>query len=238
MATNNFDRVSRLFARRRAASYFAQEATPAVELEKTHYLFVQSFRGGSIAATEGKEGLYRVTLEQGLGHTIYFGDRPSRDSGAAPTQQFLDGLGFSQGNPPNAALLVDNGAGDHDIAVVELFNPTYDATTHTATYEMATLKNWETSGSMGLQEQPATLETLAPTFGGSHLFIDDCPDRVPVCHLQSNGHVVGLLPGVAGMCWSWTSFACQWCNPNDLNQRCDSELAECANHCEAEPLYP
>ena len=36
--------------------------------------------------------------------TIAFSDRPERIVVQAPMQQFLDGLGFSVENPPNAAI--------------------------------------------------------------------------------------------------------------------------------------
>ncbi len=47
-------------------------------------LFVQSFQSGSIAPVDGAEGRYTVTLEQGLGQTIYFSDRPERIVGTEP----------------------------------------------------------------------------------------------------------------------------------------------------------
>ncbi len=102
------------------------ESDVAPEIEaKTPYLFVQSFQSGSITPTEGQDGTYTLTLEHGLGQTIYFADRPSRDVGAVPTPEFLDGLGFPEDNPPNAALVVETAPGETDIAVVELFNPNY-----------------------------------------------------------------------------------------------------------------
>ena len=122
MATSRFDTISKLFARRKAVAggVFAQEATPSASDttiptdpwtgEKIPYLFVQSFEGGTIAPKEGEDGTYTITLEHGLGQTLYFADRPSRDVGAVPTHQFLQGLGFPADNPPNAALVVDDGA--------------------------------------------------------------------------------------------------------------------------------
>src|SRR5262245_48678681 len=103
MATSRFDTVSKLFARRRSSARIAQDATPAAwDGEKVPYLFVQSFEGGSIAPKAGEAGTYTVTLDHGLGQTLYFGDRPSRGVGAVPTPQFLEALGFPDDNPPNA----------------------------------------------------------------------------------------------------------------------------------------
>ena len=96
-----------------AATAQDAEATPeAGSGDKAMYLFVQSFQSGSITPSTSEFGTHTVTLEQGWGQTIYFGDRPSRDVGAASTVDFLAGLGFDPDNPPNAALIVETAPGD------------------------------------------------------------------------------------------------------------------------------
>ena len=45
-----------------------------------------AFQSGTVAPKDGPEGRYTVTLEHGLGQTIYFSDRPDRIVGAAPTR--------------------------------------------------------------------------------------------------------------------------------------------------------
>ena len=130
----------------------AQDATPVAtpegtpsgsEVPATTELFVQSFRSGSLAPAISGPGTHTVTLAEGLGQTIVFADRPSREVFTTSTPLFLNNLGFNGANPPNAAMLMDAGNGTTDIAVVELFNPTYDDTTHTATYDIAVLANWQ-----------------------------------------------------------------------------------------------
>ncbi len=144
----------------------AHQATPTAEDgEKTPYLFVQSFEGGSIAPKAGEDGTFTVTLNHGLGQTLYFADRPSRDVGAVPTEQFLQGLGFQADNPPNAAIVVDDGNGGTDIAVVELTNPLIDPTVPAVIYDIKVLENWEDTTELGLQEGPADLSNLAESFG-------------------------------------------------------------------------
>jgi len=206
---NAFDRISKRFAHRKLSRRqalatgsaavasagltaagirpaAAQDATPETVLaepwdgEKTTYLFVQSFHSGSIVPAEGQDGRYTVTLEQGTGQTIYFADRPSRDVGAADTAQFLAGLGFSEDNPPNAAMILETAPGETDIAVVELFNPTIAPDTGTVTYDVEVLENWQEDLELGLREEPADLEALAPEFGSAHLLIDDCPTDATV----------------------------------------------------------
>lgn len=207
MDANRFDAISRMFAGRRlsrrraiaqggagiaagmlgaklAASAVAQDATPSAQpgaSRKPEMLFLQSFQSGSIAAKEGEAGRYTVTLEQGLGQTIYFSDRPDRIVGASPTLAFLDGLGFSDENPPNAALVVEPEPGNTEIAVLELFNPRYDEATHTATYDVEVLKAYERAIEMGFAEQPSDLSQLHSTFGAAHLFIDGCPTSNLLC---------------------------------------------------------
>ncbi|MGN6033264.1 MAG: hypothetical protein ACTHQE_16555, partial [Thermomicrobiales bacterium] len=61
--------------------------TPPPSGEKTTYLFVQSFQAGSLDPNADGE-THTLTLEQGLGQTLYFGDRPSRDVGVSPTETF------------------------------------------------------------------------------------------------------------------------------------------------------
>jgi hypothetical protein len=209
MNANRFDTVSRFFADRRLSrrqalarggaglaaaglaaaglgSASAQEATPEVAPEydpsrRVPYLFVQSFEGGIVTPKDGEDGTYTVTLEHGLGQTLYFSDRPARDVGATPTPQFLAGLNFSQSNPPNAAFVLETAAGETDIAVVELFSPTYDEASKTATYDVKVLANWEDSTDLGFSEAPVDLATVTPSFGAAHLFIDDCADSNLSC---------------------------------------------------------
>src|SRR4051794_22187309 len=115
MNSNRFDAISRLFAERRIsrrqalsrvgaglgaagiaatglASASAQDATPEATTEQGERvistLFLQSFQSGKIVPTEGADGRYTVTLEHGLGQTIYFSDRPERIVGTIATPAF------------------------------------------------------------------------------------------------------------------------------------------------------
>jgi hypothetical protein len=159
-------------------------AEPGADAPAPAMLFVQSFQSGTIAPKEGEDGRYTLTLEQGLGQTIYFSDRPERIVGTDPTPQFLEGMPFLPDNPPNAALVVETGAGETAIAVVELFSPLYDPVTRGVIYEVATLADWENSTELGLREAPADLAALAASFGSAHLFIDDCPNMDVNCVLD------------------------------------------------------
>ena len=186
----------------------AQDATPVATPEGTALapepteLFVQAFRSGSIAPATGEFGTHTVTLAQGMGQTIVFADRPSRNVSTTPTPAFLAGLGFDADNPPNAAMLLDAGGGVTDIAVVELYNPTYDEATHTATYDIAVLANWQNDLELGFQEEPLDLSNVVADFGVAHLFIDGCPSTLP-CAWWNDGHpdVKGYLQDVPATRW-------------------------------------
>lgn len=276
MNPSAFDRISKHFAERRLtrrqaiasggpgiagaaiaarfAPVSAQEGTPEVvetepwDGEKTTYLFVQSFHSGSIIPMEGQDGRYTVTLEQGTGQTIYFADRPSRDVGVAETSQFLDGLGFLEDNPPNAALILETAPGESDVAVVELFNPSYDPVTAGVTYEVAALENWRQSVELGLEEDPADLAALAPEFGAAHLLIDDCPTNSTVYCVRGAGtRPIGSFWPVDS-CWNF--FVCMPCEPyvhdqpdrcatqDYWSQKCNDTFPECQRLCKSDFSWP
>jgi hypothetical protein len=223
----------------------ARDAAPAALDAKRGptMLFLQSFQSGSIAAKPGVEGRFTVTLEHGLGQTIYFSDRPDRVVGASPTDQFLAGLGFPADNPPNAALVVETAPGVTDIAVVELFAPLYDPAGPTVTYEVAVLADWEASSDLGFTAAPTDLAALAPSFGTAHLFIDDCPRNNVGCYFRGSGDPVGYL--AAGetdeMCFNPHINFCVPCQPWfdnrwDLSDYwtnlCDEHFSACNEQCQ------
>jgi hypothetical protein len=257
MDATRFDTIARFFADRRLSrrrmvakggtglaagalaatglsSAHAQEATPAAAGEKVEFLFVQSFQSGTVAPKAGEEGTYTLTLAQGLGQTIFFSDRPQRIVGAAPTADFLAGLGFPPDNPPNAALVLAANPGDEGIAVLEVANPIYDEATHTATYDVTVLAEWERTLELGFNEVPTDLAQLAPSFGAAHLFIDDCPD-ITTCYtfgLYPAGPVPG---GPIGLCWNTWLALCLPCSGqsiDEIQQSCNRKYPDtCGGSC-------
>jgi hypothetical protein len=80
------------------------------------------------------------------GHTggpVFFSDRPDRIFGEAPTQKFLDGLGFDPANPPSAAIVTTNTDGTGDVLVMELIN----ASTGELNYGASVLQSYTGDGS-------------------------------------------------------------------------------------------
>jgi hypothetical protein len=250
MDASRFDAVARLFANRRRAqgasgrhalaqSSAGPAAAPQAESGPT-MLFLQAFRAGGVVPREGSEGRYTLTLEQGLGHTVYFSDRPHRVVGATPTPQFLAGLGFPEDNPPNAALVVEGTGGETEIAVLALYAPAYDEATHTATYEAEVLRGWQRSVAEGFVEATADLAARLPAFGAAHLFIDDCPGGAISCSV--GGQWVGDIPGAefGGYCYAADAGRCLPCDPwytwqmmaeDHWRNQCNVRFAACNGAC-------
>lgn len=228
----------------RGSAAIAQEATPEA-VDRTSFLFVQSFRSGTLTPKRSDDSAdatpipgsgpeYVLTLVQGLGDTLYFSDRPDRIVGTVPTPVFLDGLGFTPVNPPNAALVADLGDGNEDLLIVELFNPVYDEATSSATYDVRILEDDERID-MTFRQQAHSGSHDAATYGVSHLFIDDCADITGCAYLTD---IVVLVPVVAGtipngpygQCWDWGCSPCH-VSQNDLDELCNQTYPICDGHC-------
>jgi hypothetical protein len=187
-----------------------------------------------------------------LGQTIYFSDRPNRIVGAAPTPRFLNGLGFFESDPPNAALVVETAAGETDIAVVELFSPVYDPAGPTVTYEMALLANWEDSLELGFTAAPTDLAAVEPTFGAAHLFIDGCVDSAIRCVIKDtishHDFLAGTIPSsdFGGWCYENLdlkhldcAYSCVPCDARFpcsnavgyMTDMCNQRFSECYGQC-------
>lgn len=201
-------------------------------------LFLQSYKSGTIAPKEGEDGRFTLSLEQGLGQTVYFSNRPDRIVGASPTADSLDGLGFPDDNPPNAALVIETDNGETDVAVVELFNPVYDPADNGVTYDITVLANWQTELKMDFSEAPTDLATLDSDFGAAHLFIDDCSDRGIVC--VAGNKTAGEFMS-QGFCYWWRYAGCYPCENGGAGNRdeiatywegrCNETYAECNGQC-------
>ena len=193
-------------------------------------LFVQTFQSGTISAASDASDTHThsVTLQGGSGQTVYFADRPARDVGAVPTDQFFTGLGFEAENPPNAAMVLEIENGDTDIAVVELYNPAI-GDDGSVSYDVGELDTWRATLDMDFSEQPTDLADLAPSFGAAHLFIDDCADGDPVCWNYPERNGVNL--GTRGRCWSWAGLRCTWCFIEQYARECNEMFPD---HCKGE----
>lgn len=207
---------------------FPSDPHPSADSAFTHpeYLFVQPFDAGTWAPKPGQEGTFILTLTGAAANTTYFSDRPERDAGLAPTQPFLEGLGFTPENPPNAAIVAQTDNGEQDVLVVQLFDPVYDAAAATLVYDARVVADYGGRGLAHLAQQQTDYE-LAASFGEGSLFIDDCPDSTDNCFNScvNEGSVAG------GNCWDGSNWTCNPCG--SYSGSCNQQLSGCnGNACE------
>lgn len=201
----------------RLGGTLAQEASPSPEetTEKPMTMMVQAFEGGTWAPNG--DGTFTLTLSGGLASTIYFSDRPERVFGSVPTPQFLDILGFTPENPPNAAVVVnDNGV--EDIVVVELLDPVYQA--GTLTYTVRVLDAYDEEGLGNAQQRKPGDNDLPAQFGEGALFIDDCRQGTITC-LDDAGNQA-TIPLDCAFTYPGGCLA----KPGDTKSRCKAVLAD------------
>jgi hypothetical protein len=231
----------------------APGATPAATGEKPAFMFVQTFGSGhgevnpgagtpTAAATPTADGTpapgggapFLLTLEGHSGQTVYFSDRPDRIVGAVPTQDFLDGLGFTPANPPNAALVAEFQAGQ-GVIIMELMTPDYDAAAGTLTYGVEGLGTFA-GGGLEPVARDHVVERLPAEFGPAALFIDDCPD-ITQCVSDWDNRSIGPIPGGPyGRCWQGLfQGGCQpcWYTQQYLDDLCTTGYPWCRGHCYA-----
>lgn len=257
MDANRFDSISKHFAKRRLSRrqalaaavgglavaarvqpLAAQDATPAAspvdEAAKPAFLFVQLAESGSWEPKPGEDGVFLLTLRGTGEQTLYFSDRPERIVGTMDTDRFFDALGFTPVNPPNAAVVVETSAGERDVLVVELLNPTYTRTfgdegEEWLTYEATVLNAYQGEG---LQEwaPEADDDQLPREFTNVSLFIDDCADLAG-CYADkrpagSDGSFkrtyIGEVPGGPyGRCFQSAKQICEPCVWYQFDRMCN-----------------
>ena len=181
------------------------------------YLFVQNAHSGSFVPVAGEENLYTLTLENVAPQTIFFSDRPERIVGQVENQPFLDGMCFTEENPPNAAIVVLDADENEDVAVVELFDPVYNAEAKTLRYRALVLQEPDHSYAEYNERHDGT---MPESFGSAALFIDGCPARGVLCMKED---AVDILCGTAACCtcWDWgCGFQSDCCSQGRCNDHC------------------
>jgi hypothetical protein len=219
----------------------AQDASPVAESGGPAFLFVQLAEGGSWAPSPDAEGEFILTLFGASGQTLFFSDRPERIVGTVATDQFLDALGFTPVNPPNAALVVTTADGERDVLVIELYDPVYseafgENAGNQVTYRARVLEAYTGEG-LATWSTEQEDDLLPAQFDNASLFIDDCPDATPLTCYDSNCDSVGDL-GNQGMCWSWSAFSCQPCNGgfDGTSAQCNNKFwGACVGQCTTVP---
>ena len=197
------------------------------------FMFVQSAQSGTLIPVEGEDNLYTLTLMGVAPQTIAFSDRPERVVVQAPMQKFLDGMCFAPDNGPNAALEILEADEEEDLAVVELFDPVYDAASQTLQYNVSILEMPDLSYAV-FNEQAD--QVLPESFGPAALFIDDCADSYVSCYTADDpvgggcgGDCCGKIE--TGCCWSW-AHGCTACHSEDYySDKCAEKYGGSCGKC-------
>ncbi|MGD9714070.1 MAG: hypothetical protein AB7V46_18725 [Thermomicrobiales bacterium] len=151
--------------------------------------------------------------------------------GTAPTQDFLEGLGFSPANPPNAALVAEFKAGQ-GVVVLELITSAYDPQKSTLTYGVEGLQTFA-GENLEAVTRDQVVERLPAEFGPAALFIDDCPSVIDCYesryeyydYCEGSYCPLGPIPGGPyETCWNLLAFDCVPCKDSwtygQLEQMC------------------
>lgn len=204
------------------------DASQSVGPDNTYFLFVQTAESGTIEEVIGSTGVFVLRLAGVAPSTIYFSDRPARISGQAPMDKFLKGFGFSDANPPNAAI---EWVGPHgpSVTVVELMRPVYNASAATLTYHVRLLDPNEVPEGLSHVSSPAP--TLPAHLSKVALFIDDCPNTDDICWADAHDAASGCYFKTKcgdisrGTCYNWKEVACRNCH--NANSDCGSKYPDC-----------
>jgi hypothetical protein len=141
--------------------------------ESYTYIFIQQGTGGSFV--NDSSGNYTLTITGVIPYTVAFSDRPARNASFVKMDTFRTGFNFDINNPPNAAVMIQNASEDHDVVIVELTSPEYNATEQTLTYTAKLTEDFafesEWANDLTERADPA----LPEKFGEVVLAIDDCP---------------------------------------------------------------
>ena len=135
------------------------------------FLFVQEGESGSLVPTDN--GNFTLTMNDVVPYTMYFSDRPDRIAGFYPMEKFIADFGWNVS--PNAAISLVGAKESEDTMIVELSNPTYNATTKKMIYSVHLLVNYKGDK---LKELEAKADQNLPTkLGKIALFIDSSKDN-------------------------------------------------------------
>jgi hypothetical protein len=202
------------------------------EEKPVSFMFVQNAQSGTLVPVAGEDNLYTLTLMGVSPQTIAFSDRPERVVVQAPMQKFLDGLCFSPNNGPNAALEILEANENEDVAVVELFDPAYDALNQALKYNVSILEQPDHSYAAFNERAD---EALPESFGPAALFIDDCADAYVICSRDEDlRHKCGNIN--TGCCWHPGDIRCYGCHSHDYyKDKCEKKFGKgCSKYIEDE----
>jgi hypothetical protein len=195
------------------------------EVGKTKsFLFVQNASSGTFVA-DGN-GSYTLSLSGVSPQTIFFSDRPARDTGQIEMEKFVTSSCFDNFNPPNAAIDVMGVDEGNDVVIVELTNPVYDADSATLNCTARILDDRNHSIASFNTRRDAS---IPEAFGAVALFIDDCSDVKIACgnkEKKKAGEVTCCR------CWDWIrcTFTSHCCSFERCQRKCTDKYGSENNY--------
>ena len=136
---------------------------------------------GAVAAMQlipGSGDRYAFVMKKTDENTIWFADRPYRESGVEPTALFVHGwnsMGFTK-NPPNISIVLHKGVGKTSSIVAVMRNPSFDQATNTLRATMQVLsqeKAGALTGQLGKRANAYDAANPPMLMGAVSLFIDN-----------------------------------------------------------------
>lgn len=232
-----------LSAQQRGTS--AQGATPAPSTDagdsSPGFIYVQLAERGTWTPKPNEEGLFELALYGTGEQTLYFATGSDRIVGVMPTDQFLDELGFTPANPPNAAVEVWSASGERDVLVVQLIDPVYtrtfgDDAEETLTYDARVLSAY--TGERLTEWLPDVEDDQLPVeFTNVSLFIDYGCVVLSTCNrTDENGTQlrIGPYPGDRVRQFPDSAGRCSPCCGTTIQlliENCNYYYPECQGGC-------
>ncbi|MEA2025924.1 MAG: hypothetical protein U9O18_04470 [Chloroflexota bacterium] len=165
-------------------------------------IFLQEGASGSLV--ENDSGDYTLTVSDVLPYTVYFADRPAKDSGFIPLDKFIDNFSWVPEDPPNAAIILREEDDEQDIIVAELTAPTYDEAAGTLQYSIKVIDEYDARSDYLQQVQPHADASIPDTFGSVILVIDSCPCLWAPAQGCNDSHSCNSTK------WHWLQFLCNY----------------------------
>ena len=172
------------------------------DCSSTMNIFLQEGASGSLVADDA--GGYTLTISDVLPYTVYFADRPAKDSGFIPLDKFIDNFNWAPEDPPNAAIILREEDEEQDIVVAELTAPIYDETAGTLQYSIKVIDEYEARSEYLQQVAPHADASIPDTFGSALLVIDSCP-----C-LWAPAQGCGDSNSCNSTKWHWLQMLCNY----------------------------
>ena len=186
----------------------------AAEKNLRTVLYSVTADSGSLTPLPGVKDGYSLTLRSADPSTVWFTDRPYRDSGVLPTQVIAKSFAVTS-DPANVALVLHEPAEGTDTLVAVMRKSAYDTKSQTLTAELRILSSQEQAKvTKGLSRHVKRADTKAPAnFSRVSLFIDtnSSGTSAPSATYPPNPQVNDTYQWIGGGPWAqgpncWTLY--------------------------------